>query len=158
MTYQQYTHHIKLCLYLGKEPQGEFKEYYDFTTCLWKDMEFTVVDEHNKQGIIFHKGDEFYMEQDFKNGWFECNYDRVWSFFRTKKDMKVPEIQDFILSAVEEHLKCQTPTPLNIFSLPQFLVEEHLKHKLETPPPTPMNYLCNKLKQWWKNISRIQNS
>jgi hypothetical protein len=29
MTYQQYSDYIKLYRYLGKEPQGEFKEFYD---------------------------------------------------------------------------------------------------------------------------------
>jgi hypothetical protein len=61
MTFQQYSDHIKLCQYLGKEPQGEFKEFYDFLTDLWKDMELSLVDKHNEQGIIFHKGSDFYM-------------------------------------------------------------------------------------------------
>jgi hypothetical protein len=127
MTYQQYTHHIKLCLYLGKEPQGEFKEYYDFITCLWKDMEFTVVDEHNKQGIIFHKGDEFYMEQDFKNGLLRCQWDRIWLFFTIKKSMELPDLHDFIQSMVEEQLKCQTLTPVGRLFVHHLEVEEHLK-------------------------------
>ena len=112
MTYRQYSDHIKLCLYLGKEPGGEFKEFYDFITSLWKDLEISVVDNYNEQGIILHKGKDFYMEQDFKNGWFECNHDRVWSFFRSIKGMEYTETQDFIQRAVEEHLKCKTSTPV----------------------------------------------
>jgi len=112
MTYQQYSDHLKVCRYLGKEPQGEFKEFYDFITELWKDMEFTLNNGYNKQGIIFHKGEEFFMEQDFKNGWFRCSYDRVWSFFQSKKGMEVPEIKDFIKSMVAEHLKCNVLTPI----------------------------------------------
>jgi hypothetical protein len=115
MTYIQYSDHIKLCLYLGKEPKGEFREFYDFLTELWDGMEISVVDNHNEQGnghtIIFHKGDEFFMGQDFKIEWFECNYGRVWSFFRTKKGMEIPETQVFIQSMVEEHLICKTLTP-----------------------------------------------
>ena len=83
MNYRQYSDHIKLCKYLGREPEGEFKEFYDFLTELWKDMEFIVINEHN---ILFHKGDEFFVAQDFKNGWLECYWDRVWSFLRTTKD------------------------------------------------------------------------
>ena len=113
MTYQQYSDHLKLCQYLGKEPQGEFKEFCDFLTELWKDMEFTVINEHNKQGIIFHKGTDFYTEQDFKNGWLWCSLDRIWSFFQIKKGMEVPEIENFIQSMVEEHLKCKVSTPRN---------------------------------------------
>ncbi len=115
MTYIQYSDHIKLCQYLGKEPQGEFKDFYDFLTDLWMDMEISVVDNHNERGnghtIILHKGDEFFMGQDFKIEWFECNYDRVWSFFPIKKGMKVSETQDFIQRMVEEHLKCKVTTP-----------------------------------------------
>jgi hypothetical protein len=112
MTYQQYSDHIKLCQYLGKEPQGEFKVLHDFITGLWKDMEFTVVDNYNNQGIIFHKGTYFYMVQDFENGWLRCNLDRVLPFFRNKKDMKVLEMKDFVKGMVEEHLKCQALTVL----------------------------------------------
>jgi hypothetical protein len=108
MTYWQYTDHIKLCMYLGKEPEGDFKEFHDFITGLWKDMEFSVIDKYNEQGIghtiIFHKGEDFYMEQDFKNGWLWCDYDRIWSFFLIKKGMRRPETQNFIQSMVEEHL------------------------------------------------------
>jgi hypothetical protein len=111
MTYRQYSDHLKLCQYLGKEPQGEFKAFYDFITGLWKDMEFSVINDHNKQGIIFHKGNNYYMEQDFKNGWVWCERGRVWSFFSSTKGMEIPETQDFIQSMVEEHLKCQVLTP-----------------------------------------------
>ena len=144
-------------------------------TELWKDMEFTVVDEHNKQGIIFHKGTDFYMEQDFKNGWLRCELNRVWSFFHINKGLEEPETQDFLLIMVEEHLKCQTLTPWTLglyldFPEEEHLkfkaltptkmhygsvgeVEEHLKHKLKSPLTTSMNYLRDKLEQWWKNIS-----
>jgi len=117
ITNQQYSDHLKVCHYLGKEPGGEFKDYYDFLTELWKDMEFSVINDHNEQGnghtIILHKGKDFYMEQDFKNDRLRCEWDRVWSFFRTKKGMEVPETQDFIQRMVEEHLKCKVSTPQN---------------------------------------------
>ena len=114
MTYRQYSDHIKLCLYLGKEPRGEFKDFYDFITGLWKDMEISVVDNHNDQGIIFHKGDEFFMEQDFKNGYLKCEWYRVWTFFQSTKGMEVSDTQDFIQSMVEEHLKCKALTPADL--------------------------------------------
>jgi len=111
MTYQQYTDHLKLCQYLGKEPQGEIKEFHDFISDLWKDMELSVDNDYNKQRIILHKGTDFYMEQDFKNGRMLCQWDRLWSFFRIKKGLEVPETQVFIQSMVEEHLKCKASTP-----------------------------------------------
>jgi hypothetical protein len=132
MTYRQYTDHIKLCQYLGKEPRGEFRVFYDFITELWKDMEFTVIDNYNRQGIILHKGTDFYMEQDFKNGCLECHWGRIWSFFRIKKGMEVPETQDFIRGMVEEHLKCKALTLGHIAARVGLRVEEHLKCKALT--------------------------
>jgi len=127
MTYRQYSDHIKLCTYLGKEPRGEFKDFYDCITELWKDMEFSVNNNHNVQGIILHKGRDFYMEQDFRNGYLRGEWDRVWSFFQVKKGMEVSDTQDFIQSMVEEHLKCRVLTPLDDFPLDIIVVEEHLK-------------------------------
>jgi hypothetical protein len=112
MTYRQYSDHIKLCLYLGKEPHSEFKEFYDFLTELWDGMEISVVDNYKVQSIILHKGDMFYMEQDFKNDGLRCDWDRVWTFFRFKKGLEVPETENFIQSMVEEHLKCRVLTPI----------------------------------------------
>ena len=132
MTYRQYSDHIKLCQYLGKEPRGEFKDFYGFLTELWRDMEISVVDNYKVQSIILHKGDMFYMEQDFKNDGLRCDWDRVWSFFQSKKGMGVSDTQDFIQSMVEEHLKCRVLTPRG---------PGH-------PPPR-----CG-----WKNISNVRNS
>jgi len=110
MTHQQYSDHIKLCWYLGKEPQGGFKEFHDFITDLWEDMEFSV---NNEQDIIFHKGTVFYMEQDFKYGYLWCHCDRVWSFLEDQKGLELPEIQDFVRNVVEEQLKCKALTPIS---------------------------------------------
>ena len=130
MTYQQYSDHIKLCQYFGKELEGEFKEFNDFITGLWEDMETSEINIHNEQAIIFHKGTVFYMEQDFNNGWLRCDHGRVWSFFRFKKCMNVPETQDFIQSMVEEHLKCKVSTPHYKYWHDFAEVEEHLKCKV----------------------------
>jgi hypothetical protein len=135
MNYTQYSDHLKLCQYLGKEPEGEYKEFYDFITEVWKDMEFIVINEHNKQGILFHKGTEFYMEQDFKNGWLWCDYDRVWSFFINKKVIEVSDTQDFIRGMVEEHLKSQVQTPILEYGAAVAAVEKHLKSQVQTPLP-----------------------
>jgi hypothetical protein len=137
MTYQVYSDHIKLCAYLGKEPQGEFKEYYDFITGMWRDMEFSVINVHNEQSnghtIILHKGTDFYMEQDFKNGYLECHWDRVWSFFRTTKGMELRETHDFIRGMVEKHLKCKVSRPKGCTWYMSGLVEKHLKCKVSRP-------------------------
>ena len=163
MNYRQYSDHIKLCQYLGKEPQGNFKDFYDCITELWKDMEFSVNNNHNEQGnghtIIFHKGTDFYMEQDFKNDRLRCEWDRVWSFFRTKKGMEVPETQDFIQSMVEEHLKCKVSTPHIRKGFVVRKVEEHLKCKVKTTLDTTLSTPPCQIGSpglRWKNISNAR--
>ena len=141
MTYRQYSDHIKLCTYLGKEPRGEFKDFYGFLTELWRDMEISVVDNYKVQSIILHKGDMFYMEQDFKNGWLWCDWDRVWSFFESKKGMEVSDTQDFIQSMVEEHLKCRVLTPSHDAHGGAMAVEEHLKCRVLTPLPDAIYHI-----------------
>jgi hypothetical protein len=133
MTYRQYSDNIKLCQYLGKEPGGDFKELYDFITELWKDMEFSVIDAHNGQCIILHKGTEYYMEQEFKNGWLDCHFTRVWSFFRTTKGMGFNETRDFIRGMVEEHLKCNVSSLTLAAFDGKEQVEEHLNCQGLTP-------------------------
>jgi hypothetical protein len=108
MTYQQYSDHIKLCLYLGKEPQGEFKEIYDFITGMWDGIQISGGEDI----IIFHKGKDFYMARDYKLMRLWCHKDRVWSFFRDRKDMITSETKDFIKCIVEQHIKCTVPNPL----------------------------------------------
>jgi len=150
MTYRQYSDHIKLCQYLGKEPGAEFKEFYDFLTELWKDMEFTVINDHNEEAIILHKGTDFYMEQDFKNGCLECEWDRVWTFFRFKKGMEVPETKVFIRGMVEEHLKCKVSTLILLIDNAPDRVEKHLKCKVNRPKKVQYAPWI-----WWKNISNV---
>jgi hypothetical protein len=137
MTYRQYSDHIKLCAYLGKDIGGEYKEFYDFITELWRDMGISVYED---QGILFHKGDGLFMQQDFKNGWLLCHWDRVWSFLRTTKGMEYTETQDFIRGVVEEHLKCKALTPLLDDIFDKLEVEEHLKCKALTPVSVGMEY------------------
>ena len=156
MVYEQYSDHLKVCRYLGKEPEGEFKEFHNFITELWKDMEISEINNHNKQSnghtIMLHKGTDFYMQQDFKNGYLRCDWDRIWIFFTIKKSMKVPETRDFIRGMVEEHLKCKVSTPEWIPLIGEQGVEEHLKCKVSTPQGEFYGIVA----LGWKNISNAR--
>jgi hypothetical protein len=57
MTYTEYKNHIKICQYLGIEPEGDFKKVYKFSTNLWDGMEFTSQTDN----IILHKKKEHMM-------------------------------------------------------------------------------------------------
>ena len=109
MTYIEYVTHTKVCVFLDREPTGQYKKIHDFLTNLWDGMD-VVVDSRSYQ-IILQKGGKWFMEQDNENGYLWCQYGEVWSFFLNDMGMEIPEIQDFVKSTVEEHLKCKVGTP-----------------------------------------------
>jgi hypothetical protein len=135
MTYNDYRTHLLTCEYLNREPTGQYKKLHDFLTGLWENMECVVHSWNNS--IFFQKGDGWFIVQDLKNGDMWCQTDSVWSFFRTDMDMELTERQDFIKSAVDEHLKCKVETPPIVFPLTFSPVDEHLKCKVETPRGLP---------------------
>ena len=131
MTYQQYSVHIKVCHYLGKEPAGQYKRIYDFLTELWDGMVIVVYSRYNR--VVLLKKCEWVFEQDLETGYLWCRGSSVWSFFQDDVVMEDTEIQDFIISAVEEHLKCQVGTPQFGHEVYTDWVEEHLKCQVGTP-------------------------
>ena len=54
----------------------------------------------------------FEIEQDFKNATFWFNYEKIWSVFESKFDMKYNDIQHFMKCMVEKHLKMKVCTLL----------------------------------------------
>ena len=51
------------------------------------------------------------FRQDYKNGWFDCKYDEIWSFFERNYSSNYTDIQTLIKSLLEEHDKMQALTP-----------------------------------------------
>ena len=51
------------------------------------------------------------FEQDYKNGWFWCDQDEIWSFFENNYSANYTDIQSFIKSLLEEHNKLSVFTP-----------------------------------------------
>lgn len=131
MDYNDYRTYILTCEYLGKEPTGQYKTVYDFLTGLWDGMEVMVDSQTNQ--IILHKGGVRFKYQDLKNRDMWCNYIHVWSFFQKDMTMELIDIQDFIRSEVEEHLKSKVGTPNDGWWLGHQQVEEHLICKVGTP-------------------------
>jgi hypothetical protein len=52
------------------------------------------------------------FEQDFKNGWFNCDYDEIWSFFYNNYRDRYSDVQSFIKRVINETDKMSTLTPL----------------------------------------------
>ena len=42
------------------------------------------------------------FEQDFKNKWFNCNYDEIWSFFYENYNSNYSIVQSFIMNMLKE--------------------------------------------------------
>jgi hypothetical protein len=104
MTYQQYSDYIKLYRYLGKEPQGEFKEFYDAISALWEDMEMTVLNDYEPSSILFHKSKSYYMELCVDTGILWCDIPRVWELLEEAGVMCNEQIKNFIKEMFISHL------------------------------------------------------
>ena len=66
-----------------------------------------------KDGSVYYKKEgKVIMEQDLKNGDFWFQYDKIWSVFETKYSMKYEEIQMFLKSMLDLHLKLSHKLPL----------------------------------------------
>ena len=88
------------------------------------------VDNKKYPNIIFYfKDDKFYFEYDTKNGYFYCNYDKVWSVFETKYSMRYNEIQLFIKDMVRKHFKFKGVTPKAFDFIFLDKMKKHFKFK-----------------------------
>jgi len=56
------------------------------------------------------------FHQDYKNGWFECSYDEIWSFFKRNYSSNYTDIQTLIKNLLVEHDKLQALTPPAMWS------------------------------------------
>jgi hypothetical protein len=127
MTYNQYNDHIKLCEYLGREPSGDFRPYYDFFNRLWENMEITV-DKVIKHRIIFHKEGKCVMLHNLKtnNLWFtpfEYNsYNIFGNFFTVGNSDEYILSKYFLDTMIRKHLSIT-----NLFLMPRILTDEEIK-------------------------------
>jgi hypothetical protein len=106
MDYNDYRIHLLTCEFLGKEPTGQYKKIHDFLTDMWDGMECII--NFRRYRIVLHKGDEWYMEQDCKNGYLWCHHDKVWGGFQCMEEY---EIKTFVKRVVEEYLMCTVGIP-----------------------------------------------
>ena len=70
--------------------------------------------------------------QDYKNNYFRCHYDEIWSFFKENYSRNYTDIQSLIKSLLEEHDKLQVLTPCQYFLRNKMWLEEHDKLHLQT--------------------------
>jgi hypothetical protein len=127
MTYKQYSDHIKVCEYLGREPSGDFRLYYDFFNRLWESVEITV-DKGIGYRIIFHKDGKCVMIHNTKtkNLWFtpfaDNSYNIFGSFFTFENSDEYTEAKHFLGNMIRKHLSIT-----NLFLVPMILMVEEIK-------------------------------
>jgi len=76
---------------------------------------------------------KYLFHQDYKNGWFECSYDEIWSFFKRNYSSNYTDIQTLIKNLLVEHDKLQALTPNVIVTLLNCQLVEHDKLQALTP-------------------------
>jgi hypothetical protein len=117
MTYKQYSDHIKVCEYLGREPSGDFRPYYDFFNRLWESVEITV-DKGIEHRIIFHKDGKCVMLHNLKTNklWITPFVDDPFEFFGNFFSVVLTddynESKNFLANVIKNHLSITYPRVL----------------------------------------------
>jgi hypothetical protein len=73
------------------------------------------IDDNEPDSVFYKKNGEisFVLHQDSEKKYFYCDYYLVWSIFEEKYNLNDYEIQEFIKSMVEQHLKLSEVIPLS---------------------------------------------
>ena len=66
------------------------------------------------KSVFFFKGDEFWMEYDWKTHYLWCRLEGFWDVLRKENGWEYAEVQAFIKKQVEERFKLKGVTP-NIY-------------------------------------------
>ena len=97
---------------------------------------------YNEDGLefIYHKDGQWIFYQDCKNEKFWTHYYKYWTLFESNFHLKYEEIQAITKVLVEEALKREVSTPLQLSFFEYLQVEEVLKREVSTPDPTKFQY------------------
>ena len=83
--------------------------------------------------VFFFKEDVFWMEYNWKNGYFGCRYEDFWEVLEREYHWGYDEVERFIKNQVEQHFKLKGVTPAKGVVANCFWVEQHFKLKGITP-------------------------
>jgi hypothetical protein len=108
--------------------QDEEKEYEIWFKEQLTDLEISRSIK-NPDLIIYKKNDKVLYNYDKKNGWFDINYNEIWSVFESKYHLKYDEISLLTKGMVEEHLNLKGITTFLPCHDDVTMVEEHLNLK-----------------------------
>jgi hypothetical protein len=128
MTYQEYTTYMKVCDYLGKEPEGRFGMIHEFMVTFWEDMELCFIEKEPRHQIILHKDYKYRIIIDIDWKEVYCHNQHLWRFFSDSVGMNFPEIQEFVKQMLEERLD----TTLKMIVTDSLLTEKHVNNYLKS--------------------------
>jgi len=107
MTYQEYGTYMKVCDYLGKEPEGSYKEMYSFLSKFWDGMEVVIVQDRGVYCITFYKDGVVFFTYDTERKHLRI-CPKPWSKVKHCLNMislDSKDALDFINNFVEDHIK-----------------------------------------------------
>jgi hypothetical protein len=100
MTYQEYTTHLKICEYLGKNPLPEYffirNRIWDF----WRNLEFTNM-SHDPESVILHKNLVFYGVYENGRLAYDIGDKKLFIFDGVKEQFVIDMFKDYL--GVEIH-------------------------------------------------------
>ena len=124
---------IEISRVLNQPLDGDALVIQTFFDELFNDLEIDTLDEYPDSIFFIKNGNDFYMEQNYKDEKLYCSYNKIWSFFEGNLSLGYQEISDLIKVMVEQHLKEKVFTPKFNRFREAIMVEQQLKEKVFTP-------------------------
>jgi hypothetical protein len=112
MTYQEYTTYMKVCDYLGREPEGDFLKMETHIDEIWSGAEFFIYDRRPLTLVVVHNKKVPLYIYNPKSGRLRIvpeNWKKVKRCF-DDFSIRTTEARDFITGVFESHLKCEIKT------------------------------------------------
>ena len=73
------------------------------------------------------------FEQDYKNGWLNCNYKEIWLYLEEKYNCNFLDVKDLIDGWLKETSKLEILTPVWVRTFPLAVLKETSKLEILTP-------------------------
>jgi hypothetical protein len=105
MTYHEYSTYMKVCDYLGKEPQGDFLKMNTFLNKVCDSMEITTYEENNRKYVVIYTEGKPFFIFDTVSGWLRI-VPGDWEIIESVESfISNGSARVFITDFIEDHLK-----------------------------------------------------
>jgi hypothetical protein len=95
MTYQEYTTHLKICEYLGRDPLPKYYFIRNRIWDFWRNLDFTAM-PHDQKSVILHKDLVFYGV--YENGClaYDIGDKKLFIFDGVKEQFVIDMFKDYL--------------------------------------------------------------